>query len=51
MLIVVTTFNTLHTLHTLRKVTIAMLNFEPQLLYFETPALEPAFYLQVRPAP
>jgi len=30
------------------KVTIAMLSFEPQLLYFATPALEAAFYLQVK---
>lgn len=30
------------------KVTIAMLAFEPQLIYFATPALEAAFYLQVK---
>ena len=30
------------------KVTIAMLTFEPKLLYFATPALEQAFYLQVK---
>jgi len=30
------------------KVTIALLAFEPQLLYFATPSLEAAFYLQVK---
>ena len=30
------------------KVTIALLSFEPQLLYFATPSLESAFYLQVK---
>lgn len=30
------------------KVTIARLSFEPQLLYFATPSLEPSFYLQVK---